>query len=106
MTNTDENMGELQPQEVVQEVAEITREYSSQADYVARVLANVDERSQRVQEALEEAFKSVIQMKMLEVIDFKVLSVQDLGHALEQFPMILKPLLTVCNVAGRALERD
>jgi hypothetical protein len=29
-----------------------------------------------------------------------------LGDALSRYPIVLKPLLAVCNVAGRALERD
>jgi len=32
--------------------------------------------------------------------------VMDLANAIETHPVILKPLLTVCNVAGRAIERN
>jgi hypothetical protein len=106
MINSDENEEESQSQEIVQDVSIVTREYGSQVDYVNKVTSMADKRAQEVCKALGEAFASAIRLQELEIIEFQILSVMDLGRALERFPIILKPLLTICNVAGRALERD
>lgn len=106
MADPDEREPENQGQDVLQDVAEAAREYGSQVESVSRVTASADERSQAVDAALRAAFAAAIRLESLEVIDFRALTVMDLGRALESHPVILKPLLAVCNVAGRALERD
>lgn len=89
-----------------EEIERVVREYSSQADYVAKVTAAAESRSKEVAKALRAAFAGRIRQEELEVIDFQATSALELGQAIAEHPIILKPLLAVCNVAGRAIERD
>lgn len=100
-----EDHWEFEPQEATQEVAEVARDYASQADYVQHVEAAAGARAQEITAAVRQAFASVIRWEELEVIDFSGLSVLDLANALEEHPIILKPLLVVSNIGARALER-
>jgi hypothetical protein len=86
--------------------AESSGEYGSHAQYMERITAEVRARSEEVTEAVRSAFAAVIRLEELEVIDFQSMSVLDLGHAIEQHPLVLKALLAVCNIGGRAIERD
>ncbi len=106
MPKAAEPDNEEQAEEISQEVKEVAREYSSQSDYVARVSAAAEARTRQVAEAIRMAFATRIRREDLEVIDFDSMSVMELGQAISQHPIILKPLLAVCNVAGRAIERD
>src|SRR3954471_6994961 len=106
MKNSGGEDQEMQAEDVTEEVAATVREYSSQADYVTRVSAAANTRTQEVREALRAAFAAAIRIEELEVVDFHALSVMDLAGALERYPLTLKPLLAVCNIAGRAIERD
>jgi len=106
MDNPDEHKDERVEEALTQEVGEIAREYSGQSDYLALVGSAADTRQAAVDEALRAAFRSVIRFQELEVIEFRAMGVTDLAAALVQYPVILKPLLAVCNVAGRAIERD
>jgi hypothetical protein len=106
MANHGEHKSAQAEEELTQELGVVAREYSGQSDYLGLVGSAADMRQATVDEALRAAFRHVIRLQELEVIDFRALSVTDLAAALVQYPVILKPLLAVCNVAGRAIERD
>ena len=106
MSGADGRDPGVEGQEVAQDVAEVVREYTSQADYVSRVSARADTRSNEIRTALRAAFASAIHVEECEVIDFQALNAIELGNAIAAYPIVLKPLLAACNVAGRALERD
>src|SRR5438045_2778248 len=91
---------------LAEQVIETARDYGSQADYLSRVAARANDRSQAVVSALRAAFASAIKREECEVIALQQLNVMELALAIERYPIILKPLLASCNVAGRALERD
>lgn len=106
MPNSKEPNNEDKGKEISEKVEKVAREYSSQADYVARVSDAANARSEQVAAAIRAAFADKIRKEEVEVIDFQNMNVMELAQAIEQYPVILKPLLAVCNVAGRALERD
>lgn len=93
-------------EEIVQEVAEALEEYGTHSLYVSRVLPQANQRTGEVTEALQRAFQQFIRREEVEVIDFEAQSATDLANALLAFPIILKSLLALCNIAGRAIERD
>jgi hypothetical protein len=80
--------------------------YGSHADYMARVKENADARQATIESALRSALGQFIERRTVEVVIFSSMNVLDLGRALIQQPLILKPLLATCNIAGRALDRD
>jgi len=59
-----------------------------------------------VETALHEAFSRFIEKRQVEVIVFSGMSAFELAEAIIRYPLILKSLLAVCNIAGRAIERD
>lgn len=81
-------------------------EYSSHTDYVAAVCEAADQRCKEVCQALLQAFGRYVEVRQTEVIVFSEVSAAELGTILAQNPMIVKPILAICNVAGRAVERD
>ena len=81
-------------------------EYSSHADYMALVCADADLRCQQLAETLLQAFRPYVQTRSTEVIVFSEVSAVALGEILADNPSVLKALLAICNVAGRAVERD
>ena len=80
--------------------------YGSHADYMARVKEDADARQATIESALRSAFGQFIERRTVEVVIFSSMSAVDLSRALIQEPLILKPLLAACNIAGRALDRD
>lgn len=80
--------------------------YGSKKDYMDWVKDSADERTEIIEEALKEAFREYIEVKEVEVIVFSQMSAGDIAKALIRYPSILKPLLSVCNIGGRAIERD
>jgi len=80
--------------------------YANQQDYISRVKAAADAREEAIEQALREAFSGYIERREVEVIVFAGMSALDLARAILASPMILKPLLACCNIAGRAIERD
>lgn len=82
------------------------REYASQVDYVEWVRESMGARSGEIAAALREAFGGVIRKEEVEVIVFSALTAAELADRLLAFPLILKPLLLVTNIAARAIERD
>jgi len=55
---------------------------------------------------LRDAFAGFIETRQVEIIVFSNVSVLDLAKAIMRYPSILKPLVAVCNIAARAIERD
>jgi hypothetical protein len=73
---------------------------------MSRVKAEADLRQEAVEAALKEAFSGFIERREVEVISFAGMSALDLAKAIAAQPLVLKPLLACCNIAGRAIERD
>jgi hypothetical protein len=80
--------------------------YDTHADYMSWVQEEAAARRQDVLDALHNAFSEFIELREVEVINFSNMTAMDLAHAIREFPLILKPILAACNVAGRAVERD
>ncbi len=80
--------------------------YGSKKEYMEWVKDSADERSKMIRNSLREAFSEYIESKEVEVIVFSQVSAGDIAKALIKYPSILKPLLSVCNIGGRAIERD
>src|SRR5258708_4530268 len=76
-----------------EQLAEARGEYGSHAQYLERIATEVSARAEEVTEVVRKAFAAVIRLEELEVIEFQLLSVLDLGQAIEQHPLILKSLL-------------
>ncbi len=81
-------------------------EYSNHRNYIENVKKDADFRQKTVEEALRNAFMYHIERRETEVIIFSDISAMDLANAIKSEPMILKPILTACNIAARAIERD
>lgn len=84
----------------------MTEEYSTHADYIARVSEEATARCEEVQQVLKKAFQPFIETRSVEVIVFSDISALDLGRILLNYPKVLKPLLAICNIGGRAIKRD
>ena len=80
--------------------------YSTQRDYMNWVKASTKQRSTKIERALREAFSDFIELRKVEVVIFSSIGVKELAHAIVKHPLILKPLLAICNIGGRAVERD
>jgi hypothetical protein len=80
--------------------------YGTHRDYIGRIDLQVRSRQQEVEVALKDAFAGFIESRSVDVVIFSNVGVMDLANAIRTHPIILKPLLTVCNIAGRAIERD
>ncbi len=80
--------------------------YGSHADYMSWVAEDARTRQETIEQALLDAFADFIEARQVEVIIFSKVSVMDLANAIIRYPSILKPLLAICNIAARALERD
>jgi hypothetical protein len=92
--------------EIRDEIEEAIAEYGSHSTYYAAVAPAADERLKLLRSDLRNAFKKFISTQELEVIDFSTQTVDDLADAIVLYPIILKSLLVVCNIAGRAIKRD
>ncbi len=84
----------------------MTQEFDNQRDYRGWVEDAATERSGRISAELVSAFGPVVSLKSVEVIRFEDVSAEMLADILFQHPILLKPIITVCNVAARAIERD
>ncbi len=80
--------------------------YGSHSDYMARVKEDADARQTAIESAIRSAFGQFIERRTVEVVIFSSMSAIDLSRALLREPLILKPLLAACNIAGRAIDRD
>lgn len=52
------------------------------------------------------AFKEHITVERCQVINFRDMNAAELGRILAKHPVLAKPLMILCNVAERAIERD
>lgn len=84
---------------------EIMSEYSSHREQVAQV-EGVEEREAEVTEALSKAFANYLEYKEVPFINFGNITAEELAEIFIHYPILVKPLITVVNVAGRAITRD
>lgn len=84
----------------------MTEEYGSHADYIGWVSEAAEARQTMIEEALRVAFASFVETRQVDVIVFSNVGAVDLANAILNYPYVLKPLLAVCNIAARAIERD
>lgn len=80
--------------------------YGTHKDYLEWVEDEAEERVNEIRESLLKAFKNHIEIKEVDVIVLSEVSASELAQAFVLYPSILKPILAVCNVAARAIERD
>lgn len=80
--------------------------YESHRDFMQWAGADANRRQATVETALREAFSPFIEKREVETVVFSSMSAMDLANAIVAQPLILKPVLACCNIAGRALERD
>lgn len=105
-TDSPEDDGQSDCAAVVREVIGTIREYGTHTSYIEHVLPGADDRTASVTESLRSAFQSFIRREEADVIDFENQTPTDLAEALLAHPIILKSILALCNIAGRAIERD
>jgi len=80
--------------------------YGSQKDYMEWVKDSADERNLKIRNSLKIAFKDFIETKEVEIIVFSDMTSSDIGLSILNHPNVLKPILSICNIAARAIERD
>lgn len=80
--------------------------YSTQRDYMLDVQPGADQRQGEIEAALRAAFADFIEQRQVDVIVFADMSAVDLAKVIQAQPIILKSVLTCCNIAARAIERD
>lgn len=81
-------------------------DYESHTDYIRWVKETSEQRQSLLEAAFRKAFQRFIETRQVEVVLFSDMTVQDLADAISLQPTILKPLLAVCSIAARAVERD
>lgn len=82
------------------------KDYGTHKEFMKEVSEIALQRAKKVETALRNAFKEKIKLETAEFIPFSEVSAMDLANAIYSSPVILKPLLGVCNIAARAIERD
>ena len=87
-------------------IADAPRDYASHRDYVKRATPAADERAKLIRERAAEAFKDYIREERCLIIHFADINATELGRILAKYPVLAKPLMILCNVAERAIERD
>jgi hypothetical protein len=80
--------------------------YGSHTDYMGWVKEDAKLRQQIIEDTLKKAFSKFIEKREVGVIVFSNISAFELADAIVAHPIVLKPLLAVCNIAARAIERD
>ncbi len=80
--------------------------YSSHKDYIEGVKEIADQRQDELEAQLKKAFAGFIELREVEVINFEAIDVLTLAEIISSHPQVLKALLLVTNLAGRALKRD
>lgn len=84
----------------------MSENYGTQADYLSWVERDARQRESTMRSAIREAFSTHIEQRSVEIIVFENIPAAELADALLNYPKILKPLMILCNIAGRAIERD
>jgi hypothetical protein len=80
--------------------------YGSHADYISWVKDDAGLRQKTIENELSKAFSKFIETREVKVIVFSNMTALNLAKAIITYPIILKPLLSICNIAARAIERD
>lgn len=89
-----------------QQVADAQKAYATHRDYLKRAEVAAIERARIIREKASEAFKDFIREERCLVIHFADINAAELGRILAKYPVLAKPLMILCNVAERAIERD
>lgn len=84
----------------------MSKDYGTHASYMKWVEVEASTRYTAIREALRKAFTGFIVKREVEVIQFSEMSALQLAEVIIKHPVILKPLLAICNIAGRAIGRD
>src|SRR3990172_697354 len=84
----------------------VSDDYGSHADFVSWVEESAPKRHALVEQELRAAFRSHIEMRETEFILLGRVSATALAGIILEHPAVLKPLLSLCNIAGRALARE
>src|SRR5437667_10555444 len=93
------------PSDPPKAVADAKRDYASHRDYVKRATPAANERAKLIRERAAEAFKDDIRDERCLVIHFADINATEIGRILAKYPVLAKPLMILCNVAVRAIER-
>ncbi|MBM3132659.1 MAG: hypothetical protein FJZ95_06465 [Chloroflexi bacterium] len=80
--------------------------YGTHVDYMGWVKDKANSRQNAIDNALRRVFSGFIETHEVEVVIFSNMSAFELADAIIEEPLILKPLLAICNIAARAIERD
>jgi len=80
--------------------------YSTHRDYMKSASPAADKRHELVRKCAAEAFAPFIRTLQCKVIHFADINAAELGRILARYPILAKPLMALCNVAERAIERD
>jgi hypothetical protein len=81
-------------------------DYGSHSDFMSWVENSAPQRQESVKTSLRRAFEEYIEVQQTEFILFGRITAADLASILEAHPEVLKPLILLCNIAGRAISRD
>lgn len=84
----------------------MTDGYDKHGDLILASQAEAADRCVKLAADLKQAFQRFIRQETVEVVVFSDMPAEKLAEAFLAFPRILKPLLTACNLAARAVERD
>jgi len=87
-------------------VEESRSSYGTHRDYLLRATPAAELRVQVIRENALAAFKDHISEELCLVINFRDMNATELGRVLAKYPVLAKPLMILCNVAERAIERD
>jgi hypothetical protein len=81
-------------------------DYDRHGDLVRHVQLQAETRCAELAKELRDAFQGFIKLESVEVIFFSEMNAANLASAFLKHPSVLKPVLTSCNIAARAIERD
>jgi hypothetical protein len=94
------------PSNQSQQVADAQTTYATHRDYLKRAGPAAAARARIIREKAREAFKDFIREERCLVTHFADINAAQLGRILANYPELAKPLMILCNVAERAIERD
>ena len=80
--------------------------YDSHGDVVLALKAEAEARCAALTSALQQAFQPFIRSEAVEVVFFSEMTADHIAAAFTKFPLVVKAVLTACNIAARAIERD
>ncbi len=80
--------------------------YATHRDYLKRAMPAAEERGRVIRQNALDAFQDFLTEERCVVINFRDMNATVLGRILANYPVLAKPLMILCNVAERAIERD